>query len=695
MKIRTIAVALSSTFATAVLFACSDSSVGAAHAPLTVSSLSPAHGPARGGDVVDIVGTGFGSAPSVRFGETPAVVRASDDAHVSVVVPPGVAGAVDVHVTADGANADLARSYTYDALPLLLVDVTTKNVVAYPANGAGLAVFDVNGDRAPDVVQAAGTEGLWVYVNDGKGNFAAPRLVALAKGTDAHSLAAADFDGDGNVDLWVGTSSATTNVLLVGDGKGGFVPTKLVEPALVGTNESLAAADLDGDGDSDLVLVGVGATSKDAPNVAVLVNDRGTFTDVTKKLAGEPFAATGVAIGDVDGDGDLDLFFGEDKETSRLYVNDGKGTFQHASPDALPTDALGAGIPAFGDLDGNGTLDLYVPSSGQDHYLSNDGTGIFTDLSTLVLGQEATDGASATLVDFDMDGRLDVAVVDRAGQLRVYRNDASKRLFDYSDEVVGSMAGVSNVALAIADFDGDGDRDVFASRGDLAPPALVLNAAPIATTDTDGDGVPDAVDDCPAVADPSQDNLDSLPMHCYSASSCKAGTGCAFYARGGSAYLVCGDARSWADAEARCRAFDAHLARIDDADESAYVGGIGGSEAWIGLSDTATAGSWVWTTGGPSTFTNWAPTQPDGPASATCVRILPDGTWDNVPCSETRGYVCETARTKKPDPGDACDPCPLVYDPQDAPLVGPEDDEADASAAPDGDAGGFVCVQAP
>jgi hypothetical protein len=271
------------------------------------------------------------------------------------------------------------------------------------------------------------------------------------------------------------------------------VPSKAVLPTFVGTDESVASADLDGDGDRDLVLVGVGVTATVAPGIAVVANDgKGTFTDITKKLPGGTFAATGVAIGDVDGD--QDLFVGSDAESSRLYINDGTATFQHASADALPIDPLGAGIPAMGDLDGNGTIDIYVPSSGSDHLLSNDGTGIFTDLSELRLGQGDADGATASIVDFGLDGRNDLIVIDRSGTLFLYRNDASDRFFDYSDQVVGSLSGAANASLSVGDFDNDGDRDVFLSRGDLTAAALVVNASPMATTDTDGDGVPDRVD---------------------------------------------------------------------------------------------------------------------------------------------------------------------------------------------------------
>jgi hypothetical protein len=699
VKTSNIALALSSVMLTSVFVACSSSSPGSTN--VTVASVAPDHASARGGDTITIAGSGFGDSPIVKFGNVAAKVQSASDSQITVVLPHGVAGAVDVEVDVGSASASLGKSFTYDALPLLLVDLTWQKMSAYLVSGAGSVAGDVNGDGSPDILQAAGVEGIWRYTNDKTGKFAAPTLIALPPKTDAQSLVLKDFDGDGVFDLYVGTGTQTPNVLLLGDGKGGFTLSKTPLLAFLGTAESVAAADLDGDGDQDLVLVGVGFTAKDTPMVAILSNDgKGTFTDITKKLAGGSFAATGVAIGDVDGDGDLDLFFGADKDTSRLYINDGKATFQHASPDALPTDPLGAGIPAMGDLDGNGTLDIYVPSSGTDHLLSNDGTGIFTDLSDLRLGQGNVAGATATIVDFDLDGRQDVAVIDRSGNLLLYRNDASNRFFDYSDQVVGSVSGAANSSLSLGDFDGDGDQDIFLSRADLSPAALISNASPMATTDTDGDGVPDAVDDCPSDDDPSQDNLDSFPMHCSSGSSCKAGTGCTLYAHGASTYLVCPDAETSADAETKCRGFDSYLATIDDAAESAYVGSISGTEALIGLTLGTT--TWTWAdNGAAASFTNWAAKQPA--AAAGCTLILPDGTWAAVPCTTKIGYVCESARTRAPDPGDACDPCPNNYNPAQKPVPGGSDigdvDDAGVAAAITGDSGvdggAPVCVSAP
>jgi hypothetical protein len=189
-----------------------------------------------------------------------------------------------------------------------------------------------------------------------------------------------------------------------------------------------------------------------------------------------------------------------------------------------------------------------------------------------------------------------------------------------------------------------------------------------------------------------------LPMHCYSGTSCKSLTGCTLYAHGASTYLVCGTASSWAAAEASCRTFDAHLTTINDADESLFVGSIGGTEAWVGAQASVPAGSWNWTSGTTS-YSNFAKGEPDGGAAQQCIRILPDGTWDDIPCTTAMGYVCETARSKIPDPGDACDPCPNNYDPTQKPLVGgadasspiAEDDPVDG-----GDAGpGLVCKSAP
>jgi lectin-like protein/VCBS repeat protein/IPT/TIG domain-containing protein len=642
---------------------------------LTLASVAPETGSARGGDTVSLEGSGFGTSPIVRFGGKEAKVTSVSDTHLQVVVPREIAGAVDVEVEAGSNHARLAKGFTYVAIPLGFVDVAWSRLPAMAVDGGGAVIADVDGDGDQDILQAARGEGIWVYLNDGEGTFAEARTIAIdGDPTDAHGLVARDLDGDGNLDLFVATTGQKPSRLLLGDGKLGFASAKMTAlPPVFGTDQQAVAADLDGDGDLDIVTVGSAPKSDGAPGVTILLNlGLGVFSDVTEvRLAGGSFNASGVAVGDVDGDGDQDLFFAADKEPCRLYLGDGHGAFQRAAPDAIPYDpAPGAGIPALGDLDGDGSLDVYLPSAGRDRALFNDGTGHFLDLTDLLLGPEAAGGKSASLVDLDLDGHLDVVVVNGPGRVRLYHNDGTARLFDYTGQVAGNVAQLSNAAVAIGDLDGDGDDDLFVSRADQSRAALFLSWAPLAADDKDADGFPDAVDSCPDAPNPDQANVDSLPFRCASATSCLAETGCELRTFASSAYLVCKAATaSWAEASAACTARGGALVTVSNAEENAFLLASGVADAWIGYTDAAVEGTFVWASG-ESSFKSWGMAQPDDAGgNEDCASFLADGTWNDAPCDGKHGYVCEDLRARKPDPGDACDSCPTAYEPGSMPVA--------------------------
>ncbi|CAN5223272.1 hypothetical protein BH09MYX1_BH09MYX1_36540 [soil metagenome] len=650
-----------------------------------VAAVTPDRAPARGGDLVTIHGSGFEGTPTVRFAGAEAVVKSVTESAIEVVAPRGVAGVVAVEVTSGGVTARRDAGFTYQPLSMTFVDSGAKCIQPFAVDGGAAATADFDGDGDLDVFQTGGTEGVLLYTNDGKGCFFDVTSID-AGGSDVRSIVARDFDGDGAVDLFLGTTAMTPTVYLAGRAGGKWIASKSALPMLLGSDQMAITYDYDGDGDLDLVTTGSAKTKDGTARVVVLSNQgEGTFADATKSAIAESFVSTGVAAGDVDGDGDLDLFFAADAEASRLYINDGHGFFFHAAPDALPTTKLAAGIPVFGDLDGDGRVDLYVPSRAQDRVLVNDGKGRFTDLTAVRVSAESAPGASAAIVDLDMDGAADVVVVERTGGLRLQRNDGTGRFFDYSSQLVGNAASLLQAGVVIADFDRDGDDDIFVSRAGYSRPALFVNRSFLPSDDADHDGVPDDVDSCPAVSNPSQGNADSVPFRCASGAACTAAYGCSMRTFGRSAYLVCTKSPgTWADAEATCVARGSHLVAITTAAESAFVSSLGPS-VWIGATDAAKEGTWTWTTGeaGNGFAPPWGPLQPDNSQSSEdCAMIGVDGKWNDLSCAAILGYVCEDTRARVPDPGDACDLCPAKYDPESQPIT-PVSSDADGG----GDAG--------
>jgi hypothetical protein len=360
-----------------------------------------------------------------------------------------------------------------------------------------------------------------------------------------------------------------------------------------------------------------------------------------------------------------------DTESSRLYLNDGHGVLRRAAPDALPVDsAPGAGVPALGDFDANGSLDIYLPAAKRDRVLSNDGTGHFVDVTDLRLGPDATAGRSAVVLDLDLDGHLDVVVAAGQGRLRLLHNDGTGRFFDYSAGMAGNGSALVAAGVAAGDLDGDGDLDLFVSRPGFARAALFVNWSPLASHDEDGDGFPDEVDSCPAASNADQANVDSLPFRCGSAATCQAETKCDLVAHGASAYLVCSAAKAtWADASKACADRGGELVTISSAEENAFLLSLGVADAWIGFTDAKTEGTYAWASG-ESAYVNWGKTQPDDAGgNEDCASFLADGTWNDAPCGQARGYVCEDLRRRVPDPGDACDACSMKYEPGTSPVV--------------------------
>ncbi len=663
---RTPLVTLVASVALAPLFA---SCGGSGAAAVSLTSASPDHASARGGETITLEGLGFGSSPKVRFGGVEGTVHSATDTRIEVVAPQSVAGkvTVEVEVQAIPTRARLDDAFTFEALPLTFVDVAWQRMTPLPVDGGSAAI------AGSKVFQAAHREGVWVHEAAGNGMLGTPTLLeADADPFDVYSVVARDLDGDGNVDLFLGATSQTPSRIRFGDGALGFTSSATALPVLFGTAQTAIAADLDDDGDLDLVTVGAATKIDGAPGVVLLLNDGlGRFTDVTDRLPGGPFNAAGVAAGDVDGDGDVDLFFAGDAAASRLYLNDGHGVFGRAAPDALPgNSAPGAGVPALGDFDGNGTLDIYLPTAGQDRVLSNDGSGRFTDVTDLRLGPDATAGRSAVVADLDLDGHLDVIVTTQAGRVRLLRNDGTGRFFDYSGQIAGNGSTLVDADVAVGDLDGDGDLDLFVSRQGFARAAMFVNWSPLGFHDGDGDGFPDEVDSCPAAYSPDQANVDSLSFRCDSKATCQAETKCDLVAHGTSAYLVCAAVKAtWADASQACTDRGGALVTVSSAEENAFLLSLGVADAWIGFTDAAAEGTFVWASG-QSTYVNWGAMQPDNAGgSENCAAFLADGTWNDAPCGEARGYVCEDVRARVPDPGDACDVCSMSYEPGSSPVV--------------------------
>jgi len=343
--------------------------------------------------------------------------------------------------------------------------------IPYTGNTSAMAWGDFDGDGDLDLLAARKGDQNLLFLGDGNGGFTdgTPGLPTLKDPSTA--LAAGDFDGDGDIDVIVGEYGQSDRILL-NNGKASF--TSSVLPGGAGNTRALAAADFDGDGDLDVAVARYAQT-----NILLLNKGKASFSQAG--LPGGAGKTTSLAAADFDGDGDTDLVTGNDGQQNRLLLNNGKAAFTDATAGRIPVMLNHTTALAAGDVDGDGDVDLVSGNDGQENWLFlNNGKGTFVGGSPfLKYIPKIEDGTRAlALADFDGDGDLDLVVGNtsryyRIGLDRLYLNNGKGKFAKATFHNLPGR-GESTTALAAADFDGDGDLDL-ALAGEAGPAALFTN----------------------------------------------------------------------------------------------------------------------------------------------------------------------------------------------------------------------------
>lgn len=388
------------------------------------------------------------------------------------------------------------------------------------------------------------------------------------------AAAAGDLDNDGDLDLFIANDWVVHEVWL-NDGAGNFVNSgqiiDLPAPENTYRARQIELGDLDGDGDLDAFIANDqnSAGGAPVPNVVYFNDGYGNMVDSGQRL-GASFSQA-LALGDLDGDGDLDAYVGNGPYLSnntgadKVYFNDGSGFFTDGGQLIADPSRLINGNPAYGsnrpedlslaDLDGDGDLDAFVVSNGQvNETFFNDGSGYFIFGGQLL---DAINKASRTVVLGDLDGDGDVdAYVANDSVDKVWLNDGTGYFIDsgqnlstgfdrpyglalgdldndndldvfigrfgQADEVwfndgagnftnSGQQLGgnVLSRPVVLGDYDNDGDLDAFVGvwSSSVDPNKLWLNDG-TGVQDGDSDGVIDSADNCPAIANADQSDND-------------------------------------------------------------------------------------------------------------------------------------------------------------------------------------------
>ena len=277
-------------------------------------------------------------------------------------------------------------------------------------------------------------------------------------------MEAADYDGDGDVDLYVGSydpGSSSFKHYLFNNNMGRFKDVSDESGIRHSGKESSAAfADYDNDGFLDLYIV------KEGGDVLYRNTGKGTFEDVTNKAqVGTKTGGNKALFFDLDHDGDLDLF--EVRSNSNLlFRNNGDGTFQEqAGKMGLSGDDVISRDAAFGDFDDDGDIDLFVVNENASNILySNQRQGVFKDI-TGKSGLKSNGGSGAVAVgDYDNDGFSDLFITSiNEGNHELFRNpgNGSFEPAKNTKEMFSAIRHVKAYDASFFDFDNDGFLDLF------------------------------------------------------------------------------------------------------------------------------------------------------------------------------------------------------------------------------------------
>jgi hypothetical protein len=316
---------------------------------------------------------------------------------------------------------------------------------------AQLADLDKDGDL--DIVSATsiGSDSVSIWLNDSLSSTSlALRRDARLKSRDANPttrhILLGDLNSDGSIDI-LAVNETANNEIWFNNGQGQFNES-LALPKVASTEKHTNAAlgDLDGDGDLDIVAI----DSAGNGNTSVWLQDRGQFSPTSQSLRD----GLDAAIGDLDGDGDLDVVIATESKGVTIWINQGNGTFFDLNKKIDVKTTINA--ITLGDLDGDSDLDIVLGKDGPNQVWVNDGISNFS----LVEAQDVLDDAATQeviLADFNADNALDILFANSNRGNSIWINDGDAH-FTRSRNLIG----IDNTpSAAVGDINNNGTLDVI------------------------------------------------------------------------------------------------------------------------------------------------------------------------------------------------------------------------------------------
>ncbi len=387
-------------------------------------------------------------------------------------LPPGAAShaPAEIGVVPIFTNITLTAGVGAPDTSLSPDQLKKEEIAAFINGGKGAAWFDYNGDGFLDVI-ITGVHKRELYRNNGDETFTdVTNESGIAGSLYGMGVITPDWNNDGYPDV-VFANWYDRCELFINNGNGTFQNvTRSWNFFFQGPSAGLAFGDLDGDGWGDLYI---GSYYKRPSGLFRNLQGRG-IEEVTAQVGLKNLTANTFQplIFDYNNDGRLDIFESNDFGADSMYRNDGNWTFTDVSAQVGVDDPRGDGMgAAIGDLNGDGYMDIFVTNFGPDYWLVFDpAAGNYTDVHADINLTDNDVGWGVETMDFNNDGFLDVFVADGRvipGQIpnpdKLFINRGDGTFYES-----GALAGLRDYSInhgsAAADFNRDGQLDLFVSN---------------------------------------------------------------------------------------------------------------------------------------------------------------------------------------------------------------------------------------
>ena len=343
-----------------------------------------------------------------------------------------------------------------------------KVTISGEDDGAAPTLFDVDDDGDLDLI-VGNKDGDVFFFENNAGVFTETMHPLSALKTDDYIRPTfGDVDFDGDVDFVAGETNSRISVFAKDGESYNEVPFNTLGLIVEGTQPSPHFADFDGDGDQDLFV------GDNSGKIHYFNNNAGTYElvdgfDTFSEIEPEISDAKPAFI-DYDGDADLDLLVGSYSDPLQLF-NNNAGSYSLVDTLDNPFFKLidnDAQAPAFSDVDGDGDMDLILGSKSGDLKYYENNAGVFDSAAVSPFdGIDVGTYSSPTFADIDGDGDADIIIGTGDDDLTtVFNNDGTYVLAEGSDNPFDGFKAAGNTSPALSDMDGDGDLDVLV--GDYA-----------------------------------------------------------------------------------------------------------------------------------------------------------------------------------------------------------------------------------